>query len=68
MAANPLESRILPAAAGWSWRCGTALNLPNAIFFARMSPMDPGDQMPSQKHLVDARVDTSASENQQATA
>jgi hypothetical protein len=37
------------------------------VFFARMIPLDPRYQMLSQKHLVDASVDTFASENWLAT-
>jgi hypothetical protein len=46
----------------------TGANLPNGVFFARISPPNPGDQMPTQQRLVDARIDTSASENRLAAA
>ncbi len=68
MAANLPKIGIPPTAAERFQRCRPALNLPKGVFFARINPLDPGDQMPYQKHLVDAGVSMFASENQLATA
>ncbi len=38
MAAKPPESRISPTIAGWSWRCGPALNLPKNVSFGPRGP------------------------------
>jgi hypothetical protein len=45
-----------------------ALKLPKGVFFARINPLDPGDQIPSQKHLVVACGNMFAGENWLATA
>ena len=41
MAANPPESRIPPRTAGWSWRCGPALNPPAVVFSVMIRPFGP---------------------------
>jgi hypothetical protein len=33
-------------------------DLPKGIYFTRINPLDPGDEMLSQKRLVDASIDT----------
>jgi hypothetical protein len=38
--------------------CGPALNPLNDVYFTKINPLDPGDHMLSQKHLVDAGIDT----------
>ncbi len=57
MAANPqkLKFRQHPLG-GFSGRL--ALNPSKGDFFARINPLDSGDQMPSQKRLIDTGVDT----------
>jgi hypothetical protein len=62
-AANSPKIGIPPTATEWFQQCRLALNLLKGVFFARINPLDPGDQMPSQKRLVDAGVDTFAGEN-----
>ena len=41
MAANPPESRIPVRTAGWSWRCGPALNPPAVVFSVMIRPFGP---------------------------
>ncbi len=40
--ANPLEFRIPPTSAGWSWLSEQWLNPLEDIFFASIPPLDPG--------------------------
>jgi hypothetical protein len=68
MAANPPKIRIPPMAAGWFYQCRPVLNPPKGVFFTRINPLDPGDQMLSRKQLVDAGIETFARENWRATA
>jgi hypothetical protein len=44
-------------------RCRPELNLPKGVFFIRLRPSGPWDQMLSQKFLVDVGIDTFASKN-----
>ncbi len=63
MVANPLESRILATATGWSWWCGPVPNLLKNIFSIRICPLDPGDHMLSQMLLVGIGVNKFVGEN-----
>jgi hypothetical protein len=54
MAANHLESRIPPRAAGWSWQCGPELDPPKLVFSVRICPMDTrGPHVVSKALLLD---------------
>ncbi len=57
IAADQPESRIPPTTAGWTLWCRPALNLPKDIFYIRIRPLDPGDNIMSQKLLVHIGID-----------
>jgi hypothetical protein len=54
------KSRIASKTAGKSWRCGSVLNPLNEVFSARICYFDPGNQILSQKLLVNVSIETSA--------
>jgi hypothetical protein len=57
MAANLQKSEFhQQPLGGFSGRL--VLNLSKGDFFTRINPLDSGDQMPSQKRLIDTGVDT----------
>ncbi len=57
------ENRNSATAVVWFKRCRPALNPPKGVSFARINPLDPVDQMLSQKRLTDIGVNTFAGEN-----
>jgi hypothetical protein len=56
MVACPPETRIPPTAAGRFLRCRPALNPQKKVFSIKIHPSAPGDNVLSQKLLVDVGV------------
>jgi hypothetical protein len=67
MVANLRSPEFRQQLFGWSWWCGTALNLLKDIFLVRIHPVDPGDHILSQMLLVDVGVDLFACGKQPST-
>ncbi len=68
MAANPQETGIPLTAAGRFLRCRPALNPQRDVFSIRLRPLASGDQMLSQKLLLDVGVYMFAGKNRPSVA